>query len=76
MEVPPEPELRLEQVLTGLGEVAGAAWYAPAHQISAQEVRLVSDAPNYELIEEWIGETVPRSFFLFSGSRSWEAIGL
>ncbi len=51
VELPPQPEQSLlDRVLTALGEVAGVVWYAPAHRLPAETVRLLSEAPDYDLM--------------------------
>jgi thiamine biosynthesis protein ThiI len=57
VKVPPlDDNTRLERVLAALSEVAGVAWYTPAHRIPADTVRITSDSPDYELIESRVLE--------------------
>lgn len=57
VKVPPQDDnAGLERVLAALSEVAGVAWYTPAHRIPAHAVRITSDSPDYELIESRVLE--------------------
>jgi thiamine biosynthesis protein ThiI len=52
VKVPPANDTGLESVLAALSEVAGVAWYTPAHRIPAGAVRVTSPSPDYELIKK------------------------
>ena len=56
VKVPPKEDTGLERVLAALGEVAGVAWYTPAHRIPAGALRITSPSPDYELIRRRIVE--------------------
>lgn len=64
VEVSPDAdEATLETALAAIGEVAGVVWYAPAHRIAAETVRLTTAEPDYDLIAERVVE-LAREYFM------------
>jgi thiamine biosynthesis protein ThiI len=56
VKVPPKDDTGLESVLAALNEVAGVAWYTPAHRIPAGALRITSASPDYDLIDKRVVE--------------------
>jgi len=54
IELPPDYDRPLDPVLKALGQVAGVAWYAPARHLPAKKVKVLSDTPNYSLIDRHV----------------------